>query len=65
MNDVAELIEKQNIIIKKQAEVINGLFLLLLQHIPAAELDEIKEVEKINEIAKIRESIGGYEDDYC
>lgn len=52
-----ELIEKQNIIIKEQADIIDSLFLLLLQHIPAEELDNSKEVEKINVIAIMKEGI--------
>ncbi len=52
-----ELIEKQNIIIKEQADIIDSLFLLLLQHIPAEELDNSEEVKKINIIAMMKEGI--------
>ncbi|MBP3781768.1 MAG: hypothetical protein J6I68_00810 [Butyrivibrio sp.] len=52
-----EIVDTQNLIIKKQADVIDSLFLLLLEHINAAELDRLEEVSKINQIAKLKESI--------
>ncbi|MBQ9302016.1 hypothetical protein [Butyrivibrio sp.] len=64
-NEEYELIKSQNQVIKEQARVIDSLFLLLMQHISAEELDNIGEVKKINEIAKMKEDIGGCEDDYC
>lgn len=55
--NLVELIEKQNMIIKEQADIIDGLFLLLLQHISAKELDGTKEIEKINHVAMLRENV--------
>lgn len=55
--NLAELIEKQNMIIKEQADIIDDLFLLLLQHISAEELDGTKETEKINHVAALKESV--------
>lgn len=57
---LSEIVDTQNIIIKEQADVIDSLFLLLLQHIDAAELDRLGEVSKINQIAKLRGDIEKY-----
>ena len=54
---IPELLDRQNTIIKEQADIIDSLFLLLLQHVPAEELDKSKEVEKINHIALLKEEI--------
>ena len=64
-SELIDLAAKQNEVIKRQAEVIDSLFLLLLQHVSADELENIGEVEKIKDIAMIKEKIGGCEDDYC
>lgn len=55
--NLAELVERQNMIIKEQADVIDSLFLLLLQHVPAEELDKSKEAKKINHVAVMKERI--------
>ena len=49
-----ELFERQGEIIKIQAEAIEELYKLLLQHVEADELDEMPVTEKINEAARIR-----------
>lgn len=49
-----ELFERQGEIIKIQAEAIEELYKLLLQHVEACELDEMSVTEKINEAARIR-----------
>ncbi|MBE5830797.1 MAG: hypothetical protein E7306_03550 [Butyrivibrio sp.] len=54
---LTELIERQNMIIKEQADVIDNLFLLLLQYVPGEELDKSKEVQKINHVAVMKECI--------
>lgn len=54
---IPELVDRQNTIIKEQADIIDSLFLLLLQHVPAEELDKSKEVEQINHIALLKEEI--------
>lgn len=54
---IPELVDRQNTIIKEQADIIDNLFLLLLQYVPAEELDKSKEVEQINHIALLKEEI--------
>lgn len=61
MNDLAELIERQNAVIRIQSEVIDELFVLVLQHITAEEADSLPAIEKINIAAKLREKIPGVE----
>lgn len=41
-------------LIKMQADIINELFTLLMQHISAAEADSLPVVKRINEAAGIR-----------
>lgn len=57
MSDPVEVVEVQNRIIRMQSDVINDLFLLLLQHITAEEADRLPVVKKINEAAELRESV--------
>lgn len=52
---IPELIEKQNVIIKEQADIIDGLFLLLLQYTTAEEISN--EVEKINKAALLKKGV--------
>lgn len=52
-----EVVEKQNAVIRLQSSVIDDLFLLLMQHISADEVDRLPCVEKINEAARIRREI--------
>lgn len=54
---IPELVDRQNTIIKEQADIIDSLFLLLLQYVPVEELDKSKEVEQINHIALLKEEI--------
>lgn len=61
MNDLAELIERQNAVIRIQSEVIDELFILVLQHITAEEADRLPAIEMINIAAKLREKIPGVE----
>lgn len=61
MSSLAETIEQQNTVIRIQSEVIDELFVLLLQHITAEEADGLPAVEKINTAAKLRERIRGAE----
>jgi hypothetical protein len=53
-NDIAELIDKQNEIIKAQSDIISKLFLKLLEYTTVAELDNCEIVSDIKEIAKLR-----------
>ena len=61
-NDAVELVDGLNHIIKKQSDVISELFRLLSQHISAEELDNLKVIDDINEIARHKESRGRFED---
>lgn len=63
MNQInfVETIEKQNQIVKEQAEIIDGLFLLLSQHITVEEADNLPFAEKIREAAIAADSIAGKE----
>lgn len=52
MNEVAELISDQSEIIKRQAGIIDRLFLLLLQHIEVEEIEsELQEMREVNRIS--------------
>ena len=55
--NLAELIERQNTVIKEQADIIDGLFLLLLQHTPTEELEGSNEVNRINQVAAVKDSL--------
>ena len=55
--NLAELIERQNTVIKEQADIIDGLFLLLLQYTTAEELEESKEVRKISQVASMKDNL--------
>lgn len=61
MSSLAETVEQQNAVIRIQSEVIDELFILLLQHITAEEADRLPAIEKINTAAKLREKIPGAE----
>ena len=49
-----ELFESQNEIILLQAEAIDELFRLLVNHVETEELSNLSAVEKVNEAARIR-----------
>lgn len=55
--NLAELIERQNVIIKEQADIIDSLFLLLLQHTTTEELEGSNEVKRINQVAVLKNSL--------
>lgn len=60
MLNPVEIVEKQNAIIRIQSiqsDVIDELFLLLMQHVSADEVDRLPCVERINEAARIRREI--------
>lgn len=61
MSNLAELVERQNGIIRIQSEVIDELFVLLLQHISAEEADNLPVVTKINAAAELRKEVPGAE----
>lgn len=53
---LVELVERQNAVIKEQADIIDDLFLLLLQHSSTEDLNN-NEVEKIGHVARLKEKI--------
>lgn len=55
--NLAELIERQNTVIKEQADIIDSLFLLLLQYTTAEELEESNEVRKISQVASMKDNL--------
>ena len=55
---MAETIEKMSAVIKIQAQAIEELYLLLLQHISAEEADSLSVVKEINRAAELRAEIG-------
>lgn len=54
---ITEIVDTQNTIIKMQSDVIKDLFYLLSEHVSTAELDTIKAVVKINQIADLKAGI--------
>ena len=54
---ISEIVDKQNMVISIQSEIINELFQLLGQHVAPDELDQLPQVQKINLAAEIREDI--------
>ncbi len=61
-HEMYELVTRQGKLIREQAKVIDSLFLLLMQHISADELQSV--AEDLKDIAEKTDSIGGCEDDY-
>lgn len=57
MDNILELIDRQNVIIKGQSEIINSLLLLLMNYMTVEEVDNLEEIKKINELAKLKEGI--------
>ena len=57
MSNLVKVVEAQTAIIHLQSDVIDELFLLLMQHIGAEEADKLPLLTKINEAANLRESI--------
>lgn len=55
MSNLAELVERQNAVIRIQSEAIDELFLLLMQHISAEEADMLPALNKINTAVQLKE----------
>ncbi len=55
--NLVELVERQNVVIKEQADIIDSLFLLLLQYTTAEELEGSNEVKKINQVAVLKDNL--------
>jgi superfamily II helicase len=53
-SDLAEIVENLETIITMQSNVINKLFLMLLQYTTVEELDNCDVVQEINKIAQLR-----------
>lgn len=53
-NNLAEIIDIQNRIIKNQSDILNKALLLLLQYMSAEELDNSDIVKDINAVAELR-----------
>lgn len=51
--DLAEIIDTQDTIIRMQSQIIDKLFLQLLQYVSADELDNCGIVQEINTIARL------------
>lgn len=58
MDGLYDAICKQEKIISLQSDVIDELFLLLMQHISADDADALPVIAKINEAAVIRRETG-------
>ena len=54
---LVELVERQNAVIKEQADIIDSLFLLLLQYTTAEELEGSNEVKRINQVAALKDNL--------
>ena len=57
MKSISETIEIQNAIIKGQADIINDLLLLLMQHEAVEKVDDLPGIAKINQMASMRSQI--------
>ena len=55
--NLTESFEIQNSIIRMQSQIINDLIIILMQHEAIESIDEMPFVDKINEAAKLKESI--------
>jgi superfamily II helicase len=55
-SDLAEIVDNLETIITMQSDVINKLFLMLLQYTTVEELDNCDVVQEINKIAQLRDS---------
>lgn len=55
--NIEKVVQKQSAIIRMQSNVIDELFLLLMQHISVDEAENLKCIETINEAAKLKNSI--------
>jgi hypothetical protein len=55
--NLTEIIEKQNIIINSQSDIIYDILLLLAQYMTQDEIDSLPAVSRINVLADIREGI--------
>lgn len=61
MDGLVKAVEKQNKIIQIQSEVINELFMLLLQHIAAAEAGKLPLMNQIRHAVELQKEIEGME----
>lgn len=57
MNNLLQIVESQNAIIRIQSSVIDELFQLLMQHISTEELENLR-TAKLDQVTRIRAEIG-------
>lgn len=56
-SELNKLVDRQNVIIKEQSDIINRLFLLLMNYMTVEEADSLPEIKRINEISRLRDKI--------
>ncbi len=56
-----DIVDTLNTIIRLQADVIDELFILLMQHISVSEANNLPVIKRINEAAALRADIKEYE----
>ena len=56
---VTEMVGAQNRIISLQSEIIDGLYVLLAQHLSTEDIENIPEVGKIGVAAQLRADLEG------
>jgi hypothetical protein len=54
---LAEIVDKQNIIIKSQSDIIYDILTILAQYMTQNEIDSLPAVSKINALADIKAGI--------
>lgn len=54
MNNLVEIVDRQNSIIHLQSETINELFQLLAQHLTLEELEKLPCIARINQAATLQ-----------
>jgi hypothetical protein len=58
---LTETMENLGAVIRIQSDVINDLLTLLMQHISAEEADALPCIKKINEAARLKAGLDGWE----
>ena len=58
MIDVLKIVEEQNAIIRAQGDIVDELFVLLMQHLPADEVARLSVLEKMRRTANRSFDVG-------
>jgi predicted HTH domain antitoxin len=58
LENLTEIVDKQNLIISEQSSIIYDLFQKLNQYMTQEEIDSLPEVAKINALADIKNGVG-------